>query len=149
LLPSCATIINGTDQDVYISSTPDSASVTISTFYGVKIQKGVTPLTVNLKREDEYKVLVSKEGYEDNEVVIRNSANGAVWGNILCGGIIGLIIDFSNGAAYELEPETLHVDLIEVKDTSSRTEYYLLIKMANENGEVQTIVKPFQKKQRI
>ncbi|MBM3712535.1 MAG: PEGA domain-containing protein [Actinobacteria bacterium] len=149
LITSCATILHGTDQEISISSSPDGALVIIKTFGGVKVIEGTTPLKATLKREDEYKVSVIKEGYEDNEIIIKNSTSAAVWGNILCGGIIGLIIDFSNGAAYELEPETIHVDLIKVVGMNNKTEYYLLFKMLDDNGSVQTIVRPFEMKKNI
>ena len=145
-LYSCASILHGTDQEISISSTPDSAKVVIKTFGGVKVKEGVTPLKTELRRKDEYRVTVSKEGYEDNEVVILNSTSAAVWANVLCGGIIGLIIDFSNGAAYELKPETIHVDLVEVVGANKLKEYYLVVKISDEKGEVKTIVQPFKKK---
>jgi predicted small secreted protein len=149
LLTSCASIMHGTDQEVSVSSTPEGASVSIKTLGGIDVLEGTTPFIANLEREDDYRVVVSKEGYEDNEVILKNTLTGWFWGNLLCGGVIGIIIDFSNGAAYELEPDAIHVDLVEVKGASNKTEYYLVIKILDDKGELQTYVSRFIEKQNI
>ena len=149
IITSCSTLFNGTGQEVTVSSTPTGALVAIKTLGGIGVMEGTTPLLAELEREDEYRIVVSKEGYEDKEVIIKNSLTGWFWGNLICGGVLGIIIDMSNGAAYELEPETIHVDLIEVTGASNKTEYYLIIKMLDDNGEIQTYVSPFIEKQHI
>jgi hypothetical protein len=35
-----------------------------------------------------------------------------VWGNILFGGLIGLVVDFASGGVYNIAPENVHVDLV-------------------------------------
>ena len=42
---------------------------------------------------------------------VLKSVGGAVWGNILAGGIIGWGVDAASGAQYNLKPETIFVRL--------------------------------------
>ena len=68
--------------------------MSIETLTQIKVMDGTTPLVANLEREDEYRIIVSKEGFEDKEVILKNSLTGWFWGNIICGGIIGIIKRF-------------------------------------------------------
>ena len=149
LFTGCASILDGTEQEISIASTPEDAHVEIKTLGGIKIKEGKTPLNIELGKDEDYKVTVSLEGYEENEVFLSGEINPTVWGNILCGGVIGFIIDFSNGAAYDLEPDMIHVDLVQVVGSNSKTEKYLIMKMLDDRGEVQTIVSPFKEKIKI
>ena len=111
LAVSCASIIHGTKQTVNFQSTPTGASVEV--FDGMGVSYGVcdTPCSLDLKRKREYKVRIIKSGYAPAEMVIQRKGDGWVWGNIFFGGVIGLIVDFTNGAAYKLDPTTLEVTL--------------------------------------
>jgi hypothetical protein len=52
-----------------------------------------------------------KDGYEDTYYTIDKHISGWVWGNILIGGIIGLVIDDMTGGAYKLVPTEVNVTL--------------------------------------
>ncbi len=43
---------------------------------------------------------------------IGQTMSGAAYGNILIGGLIGLMIDSSTGAMYNLDPETVSATLV-------------------------------------
>jgi len=147
LLYSCATIIHGSDQEVNITSDPASAEIVITTAKGgVSVWEGTTPALIELPREDEYKVTVTLEGYEAGEVYINQKLSTVFWGNILCGGVIGIIVDLSNGAAYDLEPEQIHVSLVEVSSIDNMKEMYLVFNSLDENGKLQTNVLPLLRK---
>ncbi|UCG62226.1 MAG: PEGA domain-containing protein [Candidatus Zixiibacteriota bacterium] len=109
----CASIIHGTKQDITFQSSPAGASVSASTSLGVSFGSCETPCTLELKRKKEYNVTISKPGFTPVEMVIERKSDGWIWGNILLGGVIGLIVDFSNGAAYKLSPEEVVVTLSE------------------------------------
>ncbi|MFH1352763.1 MAG: PEGA domain-containing protein [bacterium] len=96
----CATIIHGTRQGISISSTPSGASVTIDG----RIE-GKTPLMVDLSRKDRHLVKIELESCNSYEMYLNRSASGWVWGNIVFGGIPGLIIDAITGGLYKLTPE--------------------------------------------
>ena len=108
---SCASIIHGSKQNVSFQSNPSGATVEVVDGMGVSYGVCDTPCSLELKRKREYKAKISKAGYGSAEMVIQKKSDGWIWGNIFFGGVIGLIIDFSNGAAYKLDPSTLQVTL--------------------------------------
>lgn len=108
-LVGCATIIHGGRQNVPINSTPSGATVKVNQI------TVTTPGVVNLSRSDPACVLrFEKEGYEPVDVTLYRSMDGWIWGNVLIGGIIGIAIDFSTGAAYQLTPNVVNVTLKEL-----------------------------------
>lgn len=110
-LVACATIINGTTQNVGISSQPGGAQVTVN---GNDL--GQTPLIAELKRKNEHFVTVALDGYEPYEITITKSASGWVFGNIIFGGLIGLAVDAITGGLYKLSPEAVNAELIQAAD---------------------------------
>ncbi len=99
-LAGCGSIMHGTTQSVGISSTPTGANVSVD-----NKPLGDTPLVADLKRKDHHYVKIEMEGYQPFEMTVTRSVSGWVWGNLLFGGIIGLIVDASDGALYKLTPE--------------------------------------------
>ena len=81
-ISGCATIVSGTTQSVTIQSTPAGASVFID-----GVEKGVTPLTLELKRKADTTLKVSKEGYQDVTMPLPTKFNSMFWGNIIIGGL--------------------------------------------------------------
>ena len=107
----CATIMKGTTQNVNVSSSPVGATVTIQSSTGVEVFQGATPASTRLPKKREYAVTVSAPGYEEVRVPITQSLEGWYIGNLLCGGIVGGIVDAVNGAMWHLEPESISVSL--------------------------------------
>ena len=71
-----------------------------------------TPAVIELKRKQSNIVIrFEKKGYEPVEIALRRSVDSWVWGNVVFGGIIGLAIDFSDGAAYKLSPAEIQAVL--------------------------------------
>jgi hypothetical protein len=117
LLSGCASIISGGTQPVTIKSVPDGASVTVTNRAGEKIHNGTTPVTLTLNRgagyfkTETYKVEVKKEGYESRQLDIVSTINGWYIGNILFGGVIGLLaVDPATGAMYAF-PDSVNATL--------------------------------------
>ena len=107
-LSGCATIVSGRNQELPVYSTPSGAIVTVGPM------KQVAPATFNLdRRQGAYVVKVEMEGYESVEVKLKKGVNGWVFGNIVFGGIIGLVIDISTGASKKFIPDEIDVNLIE------------------------------------
>ncbi len=103
---SCATIMQGTRQQIAISSTPTGASVRVDT-----TSFGTTPVTVALRRKDHHIIQITMEGYQPFELTTSRSTSGWVWGNIVFGGLIGLVIDASTGGMYKIKPEEVQATL--------------------------------------
>jgi hypothetical protein len=108
LVAACATIVSGGTQKIRVSSSPTGASVTAEPG-GYRI---TAPGEMALKRNATgYKLKFEKEGHQPVEVELTVGLNGWVWGNIVIGGVIGILIDFSSGAYYELQPGVVDAHL--------------------------------------
>ncbi len=58
----------------------------------------------------------TKDGYEPRELTLSGTMSGWYIGNILFGGLIGmLVVDPQTGAMYRLEPKSLEVTLTPLK----------------------------------
>jgi hypothetical protein len=108
VLVGCATIIHGGSQDVSVASSPSGAEVEIN---GQDI--GETPVTRSLDRGDQHTITLDLDGYESESVVVEKDVSGWVWGNIVFGGLIGLVVDASTGGLYNLEPAQINQNLDE------------------------------------
>ena len=105
-LIGCATIMKGSDQNINFTSNPAGAQIKIN---GASM--GNTPVVLKLKTGDEQSVRLELEGYLPYETKITKSISGWIWGNIVFGGIIGLIVDFSTGAVYKLNQDQISAQL--------------------------------------
>ena len=110
----CATVIKGSNQQIPISSEPSGAEVFVD---GAPV--GSTPTTHEMKRKIDHLVTIQKPGYQPKSVAVVRDVGGAVWGNILAGGLIGWGVDAETGAEYNLAPKTIdaHLDPIDAVAT--------------------------------
>ena len=118
LFSSCASIVSKSIYPVSISSNPIGARISITDKFGKEIYLGNTPATVRLKAgagyfsRAEYQVKFSSPGYDDKIVPITFKLDGWYFGNIIFGGLIGiLIVDPATGAMWKLETEFLNETL--------------------------------------
>lgn len=104
----CATVVTGGggNQKVTITSNPPGAAVTVD-----GKPYGCTPAALALDRRDEHQVQLTAAGYETANVTLRSRLNPWVFGNLVLGGPLGLIIDVISDATYRLTPSELEVDL--------------------------------------
>lgn len=116
LLTSCATIINGTDPSlVSTTSIPAGAKVSVKGLQNGELLNGTTPDTFSLSRNSDYQFVFDLEGYQSKEVVVRRTVTGWFWGNLLLGGIIGGIVDYSTGAMWDHTMATISIDFSQAK----------------------------------
>jgi hypothetical protein len=106
ILSSCATIVSGTTQKISFNSNPSNASIFIDDF-----EVGKTPFQTKLERKSEHKVVIKLEGYKPYQTKLEKSFNAWYIGNVIFGGLIGLIIDPITGAIYELTPSQVNAQL--------------------------------------
>jgi len=104
-LTSCASIVSKSSYSVSINSSPNQAKFTIKNKNGIAIHSGTTPSFVTLSSGDgyfkkaNYIIQYEKSGYNPKEQQLIPELNGWYWGNILLGGLIGmLIVDPLTGA---------------------------------------------------
>ena len=56
-------------------------------------------------------VKIELDGYQPYETNLTRSTSGWVWGNIVFGGLIGLVVDASAGGMYKLTPDQIDSEL--------------------------------------
>jgi hypothetical protein len=108
-LTGCATIVSGTDETVKIGSSPSGATVLVDA-----VERGQTPLEVELERGRTHRIEFKKAGFVDDQVMTTNTLNGWIFGNILAGGLIGIIVDLASGATNNISPNPVTKSLIAV-----------------------------------
>lgn len=105
-LGGCATVMNGTHTSYETESRPTSAAVKFSN--GASC---TTPCKLEFRRKDHLRADISLPGYKPTYVLIQSKLGGATFGNVLMGGIVGGVVDASNGASNRLSPSPLIVRL--------------------------------------
>jgi uncharacterized protein YceK len=128
-LSACASIMHGTSQDVGISSSPTTATVTVDSQV-----RGQTPFIAHLSRKHNHIVKLALPGYAPAEMTLTRKTSGWVWGNIVFGGIIGLAVDAITGGLYNLTPEQLASTLSSQKASIAPTKdgvYVILARVAD------------------
>jgi len=107
MMQGCCTVMSGKTQDIPVTSTPSGA--TIITAEGLSI---TTPGVLRLKRNTVHTLTAEKSGYSTQSKALKRKLNGWLWADIFWDfGLITGSIDFMTGAAYKLEPETVHFNL--------------------------------------
>ncbi len=102
----CASIVKGTTQPIPVASDPSGADVKID---GNKV--GQTPMSLDVKRKNDHLVTIEKAGYQPESIAITRNIGGAVYGNILAGGLVGWGVDAISGAQYNLSPKIISVTM--------------------------------------
>ncbi len=117
LMTGCASIVSDSSYPVNLQSAPDTANFTITNRSGAVVHSGVTPSVVTLKasagyfKGERYVITFKKDGFTDKTFTLTSSLDGWYWGNILFGGLIGmLIVDPATGAMYKL-PQDVSINL--------------------------------------
>ncbi|WP_310560587.1 PEGA domain-containing protein [Flavobacterium sp.] len=106
LTTSCATIVSGSKQNVKFSSNPSTATIFID-----EVEVGKTPFEIKLARKSEHSVMIKLEGYQTYQTKLTKEFNAWYIGNILFGGLIGIIIDPITGAMYNLTPDQVNAQM--------------------------------------
>lgn len=132
MVSGCATIFSGSTQTITISSDPSDAKVKIYNKAGILISNSETPQTISLKRGrgffcgETYRVVIEKDNYEKTELTVDSRFNGWYAGNVIFGGLLGLlIIDPATGAMWTLSPDMVSAEL--TKTLSEKNEMQLTI----------------------
>ncbi|MEM9754164.1 MAG: PEGA domain-containing protein [Planctomycetota bacterium] len=112
----CASIVTpGNERPVRVETLPEGADVFVNDDF-----RGKTPLTVSIPRKDTHRLRIEASGYEPFNTEIKPGFNGWVLGNILLGGLIGLVVDIVSGATSTPSPGGVFVDMLPVGSTYPR-----------------------------
>lgn len=136
LVSSCASIVSSSRWPLTVNSEPVGAKVEITNKKGVVVYNGSTPATMELKSgagyfaKESYSLKVQMNGFADKIVPINCKFNGWYIGNLVFGGLIGiLIVDPITGAMYRLDTGIVNVKL---DKTTASTEPVLKIMNIND-----------------
>jgi len=117
MILSCASVVSRSEYDVTITSNPSNSYITITDRDGFDVFSGNTPAYVTLPADAgyfvgaKYTVTFEKPGFQTETLLLQNKIDGWYFGNLLLGGIIGmLIIDPFTGAMWKL-PSNMHASL--------------------------------------
>jgi len=119
---SCAVILSGRSQNLNIQTNPPGANCELTRQGEMLGRINPTPgALMVIKTKHNISILCKKEGYQDSTQVLISGTEGATFGNILAGGVIGWGVDSAAGADNKY-PEITVVTLIplEHKDTNKR-----------------------------
>lgn len=105
-LGGCATVLNGTKTDYTSETKPGGALVKFSSG-----EECTTPCKLEFKRKNDQRADITLAGYKPTYVLIQSKLGGSAFGNILLGGIVGGVVDGSNGSSNRLYPRPLIVQL--------------------------------------
>ena len=130
-LSGCASIVHNGNRTITLNTQPAGAKATIvKANSGEAVSVQTTPFTVNLDpkggffKGQAYKIKLELAGYQPCEVDVKPTMSGWYVGNVVFGGLIGLlIVDPATGAMWNLSPEK-----IEQRLSASKAE---LIKSGN------------------
>lgn len=117
-LGACATITRGTEEDVQFYSEPTGAEV--KTSLGMSCPS--TPCTLKIPRKDQFQATFELPGHHPESVYVstRMSGGGAAGmaGNVVVGGIIGVVVDGSSGATMDHSPNPVIANLKPLRPVS-------------------------------
>lgn len=113
----CASIVHGGNRSISIATQPPGATASIRKTGGgvmdvVTVEK--TPCTVSLDpkggyfKGQSYTLRLELDGYKTTELELTAKMSGWYWGNLLFGGLIGMLaVDPATGAMWNIAPEKI------------------------------------------
>jgi hypothetical protein len=113
----CASVVSGRHAEVAINSYPPDAQVSVRDGRGRMVASAQTPAVVSLKRgagflkKAEYTATIEKPGFSAAHVPIESTLNPWLFGNVIFGGIPGLVIDPYTGAMWRPRTAAIHEEL--------------------------------------
>ena len=132
-LTSCATIVSSQQVPTKIDSSPSKMAYKVFDDNGAVVSQGFTPATTTMNRSagyfrpGKYSIEISKNGKVVGKETITATLNGWYFGNILIGGLVGLVIvDPLSGAMYRM-PESVTVSTTSMASASEPSKALQLV----------------------
>lgn len=113
----CASIVNGGNREISIATQPPGATASVRKSRGnimdiVAVEK--TPCTISLDPKksyfsgQSYTLRLELPGYKITEVELTPKMSGWYWGNLVFGGLIGMLaVDPATGAMWNIAPDKI------------------------------------------
>ena len=117
-LGGCATVTRGTTTDFSVNSTPPGAGAKTSTGFSCE----PTPCSMKMPRKTDFDVTLAKAGYVSRTLHVRSVVSGGgtagLVGNVVVGGVVGIVVDAFSGAMNDLTPNPMTV-VLDPEDASA------------------------------
>lgn len=95
----CSTIVEGTSQDITLATVPSEAACSVQKNGVVIATVNKTPGRVTVEKSStDLAVVCNKEGYKETRGMLDSDLAAATFGNVIAGGLVGVVIDASTGA---------------------------------------------------
>lgn len=126
LLSGCATLTTSSSQTVTMTTEPPGAACTFKRDGQVIGVVNPTPGSLSVsKSHTAIDVSCVKEGFVDATGSVGSKFQAMTFGNILFGGIIGIVVDAASGATAEYEPTiTIRLTPSEFADAAARDRFF-------------------------
>ena len=108
----CGAILKGTTQTISIKSAPEGSTIEVNG------QEFTSPALIELPRNRNYIVTISKEGYETHQSQIHKTISGGILIIDILLGLMPVIVDAAMGTWYNLSPGEIMVTLKSKQDSS-------------------------------
>jgi hypothetical protein len=138
-LAGCASIVHGGLRSVSVASSPSGAKVSIYDRSNALVQTSTTPFVARLDpkagyfKGQSYRLVFELPGHATAEAKLSPTLSGWYFGNIVFGGLIGmLIVDPLTGAMYNLTPEKIEQPLSANQAQIIRERKGLLVVLASQ-----------------
>ncbi|MBM3977738.1 MAG: PEGA domain-containing protein [Planctomycetes bacterium] len=112
---SCASIVTGSEDRVKINSVPMGAHYETNTGH-----KGTTPAEIVVADKTTLQIRCTMEGYQDASASLPPRMSGWFLGNILLGGIVGIVIDLVSGN-YQTHDDEVVITLMKIVPVAAPT----------------------------
>jgi hypothetical protein len=110
----CATIFQGTHEDITVLTSPDGAHCEMNRKGRHLDSIETTPGLVEIKKtKDNILVTCGKAGYQNGHQLLHSGVASYTFGNFLVGGLIGWGVDSATGADNEY-PEAVNINLVPI-----------------------------------
>jgi TolA-binding protein len=110
LLSGCASIMSGRSQKITVQADPPDAKILIDGAVHT------SPTQQEVNRMSKHNIVVQKPGYKPCQFTPGRTMNGWGLGNILLGGIIGIIVDLATGSVASIDDDEVRMVLVPGKD---------------------------------
>ncbi len=112
---ACGTVTRGSNEDVTFNSDPPGAKVQTST--GLVCQ--ATPCTFPISRKQEFIATFELPGHHSQQIEVKTEVSGGgaagMAGNIVAGGLVGIVVDASTGATLDHTPNPVFATMAPIK----------------------------------
>jgi hypothetical protein len=119
-LSACASIVEGTTQEIVVNTNPSGADCTLNRQGTAIARVSPTPGAVTIKKTKyDMNIVCTKSGYQDTTFMVHSGEAGATYGNLAFGGLIGWGIDSASGADNKYD-SPVNITLVPAQNLSAK-----------------------------